>query len=125
MHDSMIIAEVGDIENVSGSKIATPLAPPSPGSTPTITPRMMPTTISRRLNGCRTTAKPWSRLPISSNISLSPLIRRPSRGGGPPTQYPSSFSTGPFGKGTRNQISNIRNVRIGTTTPIAIDTSQG
>ena len=29
-----MIAEVGDIENVSGSKIATPLAPPSPGSTP-------------------------------------------------------------------------------------------
>ena len=29
-----MIAEVGDIEKVSGSRIATPLAPPSPGSTP-------------------------------------------------------------------------------------------
>src|SRR6476659_11269616 len=83
MHDSMIIAEVGDIENVNGSRIATPLAPPRPGSTPTITPRMMPTTISTILNGCKTTEKPWSRLPISSNISLSPLTRRPSHGGGP------------------------------------------
>ena len=26
-----MIAEVGDIENVSGSRIATPLAPPRPG----------------------------------------------------------------------------------------------
>src|SRR5215217_5950477 len=38
MQDSMMIAEVGDIENVSGSRIATPLAPPRPGSTPMITP---------------------------------------------------------------------------------------
>src|SRR4029078_4503659 len=124
MHDSMIIAEVGDIENVNGSRIATPLAPPRPGSTPTITPRMMPTTISTRLNGCKTTEKPWSRLPISSNISLSPLTRRPSHGGGPQTQYPRRFSSGPFGKGTRNQTSNIRNVRIGTTTPTGTATSQ-
>ena len=31
MHDSMMIADVGGIENVSGSRIATPLAPPRPG----------------------------------------------------------------------------------------------
>ena len=49
MHDSMMIAEVGVIENVSGSRIATPLAPPSPGSTPMITPSMIPTIIRRRL----------------------------------------------------------------------------
>ena len=54
----MMIAEVGDIVNVSGSRIATPLAPPRPGSTPMITPSMMPTNISRMLNGVRTTAKP-------------------------------------------------------------------
>src|SRR6185437_12155987 len=124
MHDSMMIAEVGDIENVNGSRIATPLAPPRPGSTPTITPRMIPTTINTRLNGCTTTANPWNKLPISSNISLSPLTRRPSHGGGHPTQNPRKFSTGPFGKGTRNQTSNIRNVRTGTTTPTAIDLSQ-
>jgi hypothetical protein len=58
MHDSMMIAEVGDIENVSGSRIATPFAPPSPGSTPMITPSRIPITITSRLNGWRTVAKP-------------------------------------------------------------------
>ena len=67
-----MIAEVGDIENVSGSRIATPLAPPSPGSTPMITPSRMPTTITIRLNGCMTTAKPWNRLAISSMFCATP-----------------------------------------------------
>ena len=58
MHDSMMIAEVGGIVNVSGSRIATPLAPPSPGSTPMMTPSTMPISISSRLNGDSTTAKP-------------------------------------------------------------------
>jgi hypothetical protein len=58
MQDSMMIAEVGDMENVSGSKMATPLAPPRPGSTPMMTPSMMPTSITSKLNGSRTTAKP-------------------------------------------------------------------
>ena len=53
-----MIAEVGDIEKVSGSRMAMPLAPPRPGSTPTITPSTMPSTISARLKGCATTAKP-------------------------------------------------------------------
>jgi hypothetical protein len=58
MHDSMMIAEVGDIENVSGKRIATPLAPPSPGSTPMSTPSTMPSSITPMLNGCSATAKP-------------------------------------------------------------------
>ena len=33
------MAEVGSIVNVSGSRIATPFGPPSPGSTPTKMPR--------------------------------------------------------------------------------------
>ena len=53
-----MIAEVGDMLKVSGSRIATPLAPPSPGSTPMMTPSTMPTTISMMLYGCSTTAKP-------------------------------------------------------------------
>ena len=61
-----MIAEVGDIEKVSGSRIATPLAPPRPGSTPMITPSRMPITITPMLNGCRTVAKPCNRLAISS-----------------------------------------------------------
>ena len=37
-----MIAEVGGMLKVSGSRIATPLAPPRPGSTPMITPSTMP-----------------------------------------------------------------------------------
>src|SRR5712671_5922814 len=67
MQESMMIAAVGDMEKVSGRRIATPLAPPNPGSTPMMTPSTMPTNISSRLNGWMTTAKPWKRstkLPI-------------------------------------------------------------
>ncbi len=46
-----MIADVGDMLNVNGSRIATPLAPPRPGSTPMMTPSTMPTIISRMLNG--------------------------------------------------------------------------
>jgi hypothetical protein len=38
----MMIADVGDIEKVSGRRMATPLAPPRPGSTPISTPSVMP-----------------------------------------------------------------------------------
>ncbi len=46
-----MIADVGGIVNVSGSRMATPLAPPSPGSTPMMVPSVMPTTAMKRLNG--------------------------------------------------------------------------
>src|SRR5262245_30538414 len=70
MHESRMIAEVAPpgceaIENVSGSRIATPFAPPSPGSTPMITPRTIPASISIRLNHDRATAKPPIRALIS------------------------------------------------------------
>src|SRR4051812_47071127 len=65
MHDSMMIADVGDIEKVRGSRMATPLAPPRPGSTPISTPSVMPTIISSRFIGVRMTLNPWSRDPIS------------------------------------------------------------
>ena len=54
----MMIAEVGDIVNVSGSRMATPLAPPRPGSTPISTPRMMPTNMRTMFIGVRMTLKP-------------------------------------------------------------------
>src|SRR4029450_12608807 len=66
MQESMMIADVGDIANVSGSRIGTPLAAPRPGSTPMITPSTMPVNISARLSGVRTTAKPLSRDDSSS-----------------------------------------------------------
>src|SRR6476661_4020091 len=65
MQESMMIAEVGDIVNVNGSRMATPLAPPRPGSTPISTPSVMPTIMSRRLVGVRMTLNPWSRALIS------------------------------------------------------------
>ncbi len=62
----MMIAEVGDMVNVSGSRMATPLAPPSPGSTPISTPRVMPTSMSTMFIGVRMTLKPWNSALISS-----------------------------------------------------------
>src|SRR5215475_8301742 len=37
MQESMMMADVGGMVNVSGNRIATPLAPPNPGSTPMMT----------------------------------------------------------------------------------------
>ncbi len=68
MHESMMIAEVGGIVNVSGSRMATPLAPPRPGSTPMMTPSTMPIIISIRLNGVSTTAKPSNRALSSGKL---------------------------------------------------------
>ena len=50
-----MMADVGDMPKVRGSRIAMPLAPPRPGKTPMITPSRMPTTISSRLNGLNLT----------------------------------------------------------------------
>jgi hypothetical protein len=58
MHVNMMIADVGGIENVNGSRIATPLAPPRPGSTPMMTPSRMPMHISSTLKGVKTTHEP-------------------------------------------------------------------
>ena len=44
------MAEVGSIEKVSGSRIATPLGPPRPGSTPTKMPSVSPNIISNSLS---------------------------------------------------------------------------
>ncbi len=72
-----MIADVGGIVNVSGSRIATPLAPPSPGSTPMITPSTMPMIISSMLNGDSTTANPWnSELSSTKCVSSRSLVRR-------------------------------------------------
>src|SRR5215216_5077831 len=81
MHDSRMMAEVAPpgcwaIENVSGSRIATPLAPPSPGSTPMITPRTIPANISMRLNHDNATAKP----PMSDWISCIAGLGEPEGG---------------------------------------------
>ena len=52
------MAEVGSIVNVSGSRIATPFGPPSPGSTPTKMPSTSPTIITARIFHVSRTEKP-------------------------------------------------------------------
>src|SRR5882672_5409142 len=71
MHESRMIAEVVPpgccaIEKVRGSRMATPFAPPRPGSTPMMIPRMTPTNISNRLSGDRATPNPCISALISS-----------------------------------------------------------
>src|SRR5512138_1952037 len=66
MQESMMIAEVGGMLNVSGNRIATPFAPPRPGSTPISTPSRIPTSMKPRFFNVRATAKPCRRLPMSS-----------------------------------------------------------
>src|SRR5688572_7662190 len=73
MHESRMIAEVAPpgvcaMPKVSGSRIATPLAPPSPGSTPMITPRITPVNIRAMLVGVSATPKPCARAWISSKL---------------------------------------------------------
>src|SRR5574342_747293 len=75
MQVSRMIAEVGGIVNVSGNRIATPFAPPSPGSTPMIVPSTMPTTAMTRLNGVMATWKPRSRC---SMPAMAPSVSQPS-----------------------------------------------
>src|SRR5262245_11454080 len=72
----MMIAEVGFIENVSGSRMATPFAPPRPGKTPISTPSRMPTSIRKKFCSVRTTPNPCIRALISSTASpLFPCLR--------------------------------------------------
>ena len=56
-----MMAEVGGMENVSGSRMATPLAPPSPGRTPISVPSAMPMTARKRLWGWSAIPKPRRR----------------------------------------------------------------
>src|SRR5687767_3716151 len=82
MHDSRMIAEVAPpgccaMPKVSGSRMATPLAPPRPGSTPMITPRMTPTNISAMFFSDIATPKPPIRELISS-MSASRTASCPS-----------------------------------------------
>src|SRR4029453_11186855 len=77
MQLSMMIADVGDIENVSGSRIATPFAPPRPGSTPIRTPSRMPTSMNTRFCQVSATAKPCIRLPMSSMSVSEESLERP------------------------------------------------
>src|SRR5712671_7650486 len=71
MHDSITMAEVGSMVKVSGSRIATPFGPPSPGSTPTKMPSTSPTIIRRSVFHVSRTAKPCINKPKASIEDLS------------------------------------------------------
>src|SRR5688500_14894012 len=80
MQDSMMIAEVGDMLNVSGSRMATPLAPPSPGNTPMSTPRVIPMSMYMTFAGSpRTLKPPINELSASTRFSF---VRRFARSPG-------------------------------------------
>src|SRR6185369_8920201 len=66
MQDSITMAEVGSMVKVSGSRIATPFGPPSPGSTPTKMPSTSPIIIRARIFQLIRTAKPCRRRPNDS-----------------------------------------------------------
>src|SRR3954468_318403 len=73
MQDSITMAEVGSMVKVSGSRIATPFGPPSPGSTPTKMPSTSPTIIRAIVFQVSSTAKPCMSRPKAS-INSSPAI---------------------------------------------------
>ena len=60
---------------VSGSKIATPFAPPRPGSTPIKTPSKMPRNISPILTGLSATENPCINALISSMVQAPEMLR--------------------------------------------------
>src|SRR4029077_21014272 len=105
MHESRMIAEVVPpdccaIENVRGSRMATPFAPPRPGSTPMMIPRTTPTNISSRLSGDSATPNPCiSALTSSTQASLYRRERRErvSPPAGPSIESQRSLER-PFGK---------------------------
>src|SRR5919106_457377 len=73
MHESRMIAEVAPpgvcaMPKVSGSRMATPFAPPSPGSTPMMTPSTTPVNISTTFIGVSATPKPCISAWISSKL---------------------------------------------------------
>src|SRR5256885_17012234 len=76
MQDNITIAEVGSIVKVSGSRIATPLGPPRPGSTPTKMPSTRPRIIKVMIFQVMRTAKPCNSNPNASMTGFLAAERR-------------------------------------------------
>lgn len=68
--ENMMNAAVGSRAKVIGSRSATAIDEPRPGSTPTAVPSRQPTTTQRRFIGVSAPAKPWARSPSWSIRSL-------------------------------------------------------
>ena len=72
MPEKKIIDAVGSTFSVIGSSIATAVAGPMPGSTPTAVPMVQPSRHHSRLIGVPAVRKPWaSWFQISITTSLS------------------------------------------------------
>ncbi len=110
MQDSITIAEVGSIVNVSGSKIATPFGPPRPGSTPTKMPSTSPNIISSNVFHVSSTAKPCIKRPSASIRSVLSAGQRPS-----------AASSGPFGMMTSKATSKVTNITAVNTKAVSSD----
>ena len=65
-----MIAAVGVIEKVRGSRSAIPLVPPRPGKTPMAVPRMSPASATTRLVGVSATPSPYSRSFSTDRIGI-------------------------------------------------------
>src|SRR5262249_44983470 len=73
-----MIADVGGIVKVNGSKIATPFAPPSPGSTPMMVPSTIPITAMTKLKGVTAIWNPRDRFsspPMRASVPEPSLER--------------------------------------------------
>src|SRR5581483_8705872 len=68
----MMIADVGDIPKVSGSRSATPDTGPMPGRAPISVPTATPASAMNRLKGVSAIEKPRSRLSKMSTGGLDP-----------------------------------------------------
>src|SRR5262245_16754358 len=79
MQESITIADVGSMVNVSGSRIATPFGPPRPGSTPTKIPSTSPTIISDNVLKVSSTSKPCHRSWSASILEPEPALDRALR----------------------------------------------
>src|SRR5882762_5337215 len=82
MHDSITMVEVASTENVSGTRLATPLGPPRPRSTPTKMPTTSPSTIKASVFQVSSTVKPCnSRVKASIGFALEAegRFKRPFR----------------------------------------------
>src|SRR6266849_1797522 len=89
-----MIAEVGGIVNVRGRRMATPLAPPSPGSTPMIVPSVMPMTATNRLNGVMAMWKPRAMFSNPTGQSTSGGANAAPPRHPPPVSAGADFFTG-------------------------------
>jgi hypothetical protein len=71
MPASMMSADTGSRYTVTGSRIATPVVPPTPGSTPISRPSTVPRRRNARRPGVASCSNPMDRKPRLSSIAVA------------------------------------------------------